>query len=141
MGRPNSSKPKRTTLVRRLPEVFKETEGDTIERDNSVISGLVPRGQGLVSPTLPSFYDELDLESKKVAPKASIYAKLAQFSPYLIKKLLYLSATDRVTAGVQLKATQTLVNKIMPNLEASQVQVNHDVQSLVIVKSTNKDPK
>jgi len=150
MARPYKKRPavkggvvqKRPGRPGRIPEVFGKTEGDIIAAQNKSIEEFTDRVSDLNNPSLPEFYKSIDVnaESKTMA-RTNLYANLSRFSPYLIKKLLYLTATKRVSEATNLRAAKILIDKIMPNLEASQVQVNHDVQSLVIVKSTNKDPK
>ena len=130
--------------MRKIKNIFEDTPKDQIEDEKKAFKALAPEGQkSPTAPELPDSYNKLDkMDLTKTLSRTGIYSTLTNFTPYLIKNLLYLSNSPTSSNRDQIQATKILLDKVIPNLESKHVQLETDtMQSLVIVKAnTKKDP-
>lgn len=89
---------------------------------------------------LPDVYEELNnLDDRGNLSRSMLYSKLSRCTPYLLKRLLYESQSSSNPPAVRVQAAKVLLDKVMPNLEATNMSINsEDIQSLVIVKTNKK---
>jgi hypothetical protein len=95
-----------------------------------------PQIAGIVYP-IPTVYSQL-LEMDTSAPiaRSHIYQQLSRLTPYLVSRLVYESVNPDSRASDRIHAAEVLLNKVMPNLSAEQLEINPgELQSLVIVRS------
>jgi hypothetical protein len=144
---------KKSQVVQSIPEVYPDAEvdvgitddGEVKKTDKSHKEKVFGMGVGLGleldSPILPEYYNRLSqVDMSKTLSKSRVYQMIERFTPYLVQNLLYLSQHPNASVRDRAHASKILLDKILPNLEASQVQLNSDnLQSLVIVKSNTKD--
>jgi len=88
---------------------------------------------------IPPVYSELDrMDYRNPIARNTLYNVLSRISPYLIQRLLYESQDHLNTGAVRVMAAKVLLDKIIPNVSATDINLSsEDIQSLVIVK-TNK---
>lgn len=124
----------------KLATVFDETV-DTLNQ--AVNDGYEPtpesntvtlQEQEAGEPPLPQLYNSLVSDGIRTVT----YEQLATLTPYLVKKLLHISASNRYNKRLQLEATKILLDKSLPNLQAVKVDTNEtDIRPLVIIKDND----
>ena len=93
------------------------------------------KGDAILEYPIPIVFNEFD-ENKKTIPHRELYLKLQRLTPYLVKRLIFESYHPENPPSVRVKASQVLLDKIIPNLSAEELNVNsEDLQALVIVKT------
>lgn len=99
---------------------------------------LERKGEAILEYPIPIVFNEFD-ESKRAIPHRELYLKLQRLTPYLVKRLIFESYHPENPPSVRVKASQVLLDKIIPNLSAEELNVNsEDLQALVIVKTKPK---
>lgn len=88
---------------------------------------------------LPEVYKQLDnYDTSRAISRQELFNVMSRTTPYLIKRLLYESAEESNTGAVRVMAAKVLLDKVLPNVSATDINLSsEDIQSLVIVK-TNK---
>lgn len=124
------------------PEQVKETK-PTKKPAKKALRSLTPKqleykGEAILEYPIPIVFNEFD-ESKRNISHRDLYLKLQRLTPYLVKRLIFESYHPENPPSVRVKATATLLDKIIPNLSAEELNVNsEDLQALVIVKNKPK---
>ena len=124
------------------PEDIKETK-QAKKPDKKAMRSLTKKqleykGDAILEYPIPIVFNEFD-ESKRNIPHRDLYLKLQRLTPYLVKRLIFESYHPENPPSVRVKATATLLDKIIPNLSAEELNVNsEDLQALVIVKNKPK---
>jgi len=78
------------------------------------------------------------LEKCTNAKRKDVYEVIRDLTPYLLRRLVYESYKGK-TSFNRTQATKIILDKILPNVSASEVKLTtEDIQSLVIVKASNK---
>lgn len=144
---------KEPQVMQSVPEVFPDDKVEITVTDDGevkktyesvpndkILSLKVNDDFTLDSPRLPEYYNRLSsIDTSKVLSKNKVYSMIEKFTPYLIQNLLYLSQHPQSSPRDRAQATKILIDKILPNLEASQIQLDtNNLQSLVIVKAKDK---
>lgn len=96
---------------------------------------LERKGEAILEYPIPIVFNEFQ-EEKRAIPHKDLYLKLQRLTPYLVKRLIFESYHPENPPSVRVKAAQVLLDKIIPNLSAEELNVNsEDLQALVIVKN------
>ena len=121
------------------PEDISKTK-PTKKPSKKAIRSLTPKqleykGEAILEYPIPIVFNEFQ-EEKRAIPHKDLYLKLQRLTPYLVKRLIFESYHPENPPSVRVKAAQVLLDKIIPNLSAEELNVNsEDLQALVIVKN------
>ena len=121
------------------PEDISKTK-PTKKPSKKAIRSLTPKqlerkGEAILEYPIPIVFNEFQ-EEKRAIPHKDLYLKLQRLTPYLVKRLIFESYHPENPPSVRVKAAQVLLDKIIPNLSAEELNVNsEDFQALVIVKN------
>jgi hypothetical protein len=96
---------------------------------------LAKKQDAILEFPIPVVFNEFS-EGKKAISRRDLYLKLQRLTPYLVKRLIYESYNPENAPSVRVKASQVLLDKIIPSVSSEQVNISSDdLQSLVIVKT------
>ena len=129
--------------MRQIPNVFDDTPKDKIRDEKRAYKALETEESNIKSPELPEKYNKLDnIDTSKTLSRKALYSVLTNFTPYLIQNLLYISNSPTSSNRDKVQASKILLNKILPDLQANQIQLEtNSLESLVIVKTPTKTDK
>lgn len=135
--------------LKKLPEVFAESEAEIIHKQNKRVRDVVLDTEAInetdsltIEPVkLPEHYKSFSVEKpRNTLSQKALYTKIQAFTPYLIKSLLFLTQDPLASARDRIQASRILLDKVMPNLNAEHIKLEADnFQSLVIVKAKKEE--
>jgi hypothetical protein len=90
-------------------------------------------------PSVKNFSHLMALQETNSLTKKDVYEVLKDLTPYLLRRLIYESYSASSSLN-RIRAARAILDKILPNVQATDVQLSvEDQAQLVIVKASKDD--